>query len=92
MGADDEREVDRSNMGEGRYANYAEIGQNASEFIFDFGQVWVDAGPAYVYVRVITTPETAQRILVALEDALSGYRRVFGDVGPDEQPGSGGTP
>ena len=80
MGPDD---VDRSSMGEGRYANYAEIGHNAYEFVFDFGQVWLDADPARVYLRVITTPETAQRLYGALDHALSAYRKDFGDIRQD---------
>jgi len=76
----DEDVADRSNLGEGRYANYAEIGHSAYEFVFDFGQGWLDAEPARIYIRVITSPETAQRILRALEDALTEYRRLFGDV------------
>jgi hypothetical protein len=77
MGADD---VDRSNRGEGRYANYAEIGHNAYEFVFDFGQVWLDGDPAMVYVRVVTNPETAQRLYGALDNALSAYRTTFGVI------------
>ena len=67
-------------MGEGRYANYAEIGHNAFEFIFDFGQVWLDANPAHIYLRVITSPETAQRLYSALDNALAQYRTAFGDI------------
>lgn len=89
MGADD---VDRSNMGEGHYANYAEIGHNAYEFIFDFGQVWMDADPARVYIRVITTPETAQRVYAALKNALAAYRTAFGEVAPDVPPEPRRTP
>ncbi len=73
-------EVDRSNMGEGRYANYAEIGHNAYEFVFDFGQVWLDGDLARVYVRVVTNPETAQRLCGALDNALSAYRTTFGVI------------
>ena len=81
--------MDRSSIGEGRYANYAEIGHNAYEFVFDFGQVWLDADPARVYVRVITSPETAQRFYGALDHALSAYRNAFGDITHDPQTGVG---
>lgn len=42
-------DADRSRIGEARYANYAEIGHNASEFVFDFGQVWFDGIAAGVF-------------------------------------------
>jgi hypothetical protein len=73
-------DADRSHIGEARYSNYAEIGHNASEFIFDFGQVWFDGVAAGVYVRVVTSPDTAQRLYELLNEALSQYRTVFGDI------------
>jgi len=77
-------EVDRSQVGEGRYANYAEIGHNASEFVFDFGQLWLNGDPARVYLRVITSPDTAQSLFDALNEALEQYRRKFGPVRREE--------
>lgn len=79
--ADDE--IDRSLLGEARYSNYAEIGHNASEFIFDFGQVWFDGIPAGVYVRVVTSPDTAQRLYDLLNEALSEYGDAFGEIRRD---------
>ena len=76
----DSDQVDRSAIGEGKYANYAEIGHNASEFVFDFGQVWVDGEAARVYLRIVTSPETAERLYSALKDALSMYRVSFGEI------------
>jgi hypothetical protein len=84
-----DRPVDRADVGEGRYANFAEIGHNAYEFVFDFGQVWLDGEPARVYFRVITSPDTAQRLYESLNEALLKYRKSFGTIRVDEQ--SGGT-
>lgn len=81
----DRRDIDRSNVGEGRYSNYAEIGLNASEFVFDFGQVWFDGTPAGVYVRVITSPDTAQRLYELLYESLNKYRNDFGEIRSEEQ-------
>ena len=78
------REIDRSKVGEGRYSNYAEIGHNASEFVFDFGQVWFDGTPAGVYVRVVTSPDTAERLYELLNEALSQYRNAFGEIRRDQ--------
>jgi len=85
-------DVDRSNMGEGRYANYAEIGHNVCEFIFDFGQVWLGAGPPCVCIRLITSPKAAQRIYGALDQALAQYRDAFGNIREDTQPETRRTP
>jgi hypothetical protein len=80
----DRRDIDRSNVGEGRYSNYAEIGHNASEFVFDFGQVWLDGTPAGVYVRIITSPDTAEQLYKLLNDSLSQYRSAYGAIARDE--------
>lgn len=77
-------DIDRSKVGEGRYSNYAEIGHNATEFVFDFGQVWFDGTPVGVYVRVITNPETAQRLYDLLDQSLSQYRSSYGEIPPGD--------
>ena len=74
------RDIDRTQVGEGRYSNYAEIGHNASEFVFDFGQVWLDGTPAGVYVRIVTSPDTAERLYKLLNDSLSQYRDAYGEI------------
>ena len=81
-------DVDRSLIGEARYSNYAEIGHNASEFVFDFGQVWFDGIPAGVYLRVVTSPDTAQRLYELLNEALSQYRVVFGEIRSGDTAGT----
>jgi len=75
-------DIDRTRVGEGRYSNYAEIGHNATEFVFDFGQVWFDGTPAGVYMRVITNPDTAERLFELLDAALSKYRSEYGEITP----------
>ena len=74
--------VDRSQLGEARYSNFAEIGHNATEFVFDFGQGWVDEEPVRVYLRVVTTPDMAQELCKKLDEALMRYRVVFGEIRP----------
>jgi len=77
---EDDPDVDRSGVGEARYSNYAQVGHNASEFIFDFGQGWVDEKPIRVYVRVVTTPDMAYEIYEQLYKALNQYRVAFGEI------------
>lgn len=73
-------EINRSQLGEARYANYAEVGHNAFEFVFDFGQVWMDGEPARMCVRVVTTPNTAESVRAALDAALQAYRGSYGAI------------
>jgi hypothetical protein len=73
-------DIDRTRVGEGRYSNYAEIGHNATEFVFDFGQVWLDGTAAGVYVRVITNPDTAAQLYELLDASLSQYRSQYGEI------------
>ena len=80
-------DVDRTRVGEGRYSNYAEIGHNATEFVFDFGQVWRDGTPAGVYVRVITNPDTAERLSELLDESLNQYRSAYGEITPAPRAG-----
>jgi hypothetical protein len=82
----EKNDVDRSRIGEAKYSNYAEIGHNAYEFVFDFGQVWCEGVPAGVYVRVVTSPDTAQRLYETLYAALSEYRVAFGEIRRGENP------
>jgi len=76
----EKNDVDRSRIGEARYSNYAEVGHNASEFVFDFGQGWVGEEPVRVYIRVVTSPDMAQELYKKLYDALIEYRDAFGDI------------
>ena len=72
--------ADRSALGEGRYANYFEIGYNAFEFVLDFGQPGRAAEPARIYLRVITSPSDAGELCRLLNEALVKYRRKFGPI------------
>jgi hypothetical protein len=73
-------EADRTELGEGRYANYFEIGHNAFEFLLDLGQLGLATEPARIYVRVITSPSGAKRLCQLLNEALSQYHESFGPI------------
>jgi hypothetical protein len=79
------RESDRSQLGEGRYANYFEIGHNAFEFLFDLGQLGMDAEPARIYMRVITSPSGARKLCQLLNEALAEYLKAFGPIRQDDE-------
>lgn len=79
------RESDRSQLGEGRYANFFEIGHNAFGFVFDFGQLGLDAEPPRIYMRVITSPSGARKLCQLLNEALAEYLNAFGPMQPDDE-------
>ena len=78
-------EADRSELGEGRYADYFEIGHNAFEFLLDLGQLGFEIQPTRVYLRVITSPAGARRLCQLLKESLAAYRESFGPIPPDDQ-------
>ncbi len=79
------RETDRSELGEGRYANYFEIGHNAFEFLLDLGQLGVETDTARIYMRVITSPLGARNLCHLLNEALAEYRKSFGPIRHEDE-------
>jgi len=64
----------------GSYANYFEVGQNAFEFLLDFGQFYAESDRALVHTRIITGPIYAKALLRTLEEAVQQYERTFGPI------------
>jgi hypothetical protein len=62
---------------EGSYANYLKIGQNAYEFLFDFGQCYLDGEDAHFHTRIITSPVYAKAFLRILKECIDQYERTF---------------
>jgi Protein of unknown function (DUF3467) len=65
---------------EAKYANYFQIGQNAIDFIFEFGQLYVNGGGPLPHTRIITSPVCAKHLLIVLEQALEKHEQQFGSV------------
>ena len=65
--------------GEGRYVNCLQIGHNAFEFLFDFGQTYSDDGDFY-HTRLVTTPAFASQIAKLLTEAIARYERTNGPI------------
>ena len=77
--------VDKSELGKWEYANYFEVGHNAFEFFFDFGQ---GAERVKVYTRIATNPIAARQLYELLKEALERYVHDFGPIpGPEHQGG-----
>jgi len=74
----------RKNKLEGKYANYINVGHNAYEFLFDFGQSFSENDEAELSVRVITSPFYAKAFLTTLKESIAAYERTYGTIEKDE--------
>ena len=69
-----------SELLEGRYANYFEIGHNAFEFLLDFGQVYSEGPEGRMHTRIVTSPIFARQLAEVLNRALAQYEQMHGPV------------
>ncbi|MFN8241039.1 MAG: DUF3467 domain-containing protein [Bacteroidales bacterium] len=67
-------------VAQGTYSNLAIITHSASEFVIDFVRIMPGTPKAQVKSRIILTPEHAKRLVRALEDNISKYESVHGDI------------
>jgi hypothetical protein len=68
------------------YANYLKVGQNAFEFIFDFGQIYLEDNEVQFHTRIITTPIYAKAFFRVLQDCIDLYEQEFGTIPEDMDP------
>src|SRR5437016_14483357 len=69
---------------EARYANYFEVGHNAFEFIFDFGQYHPENDSARMHSRIVTGPVYAKLLADLLRCALQRFEEEHGTIHPAE--------
>lgn len=62
---------------EGRYANCFKIGQNAFEFVLEFGQFYHESGKENFHTRVITSPDYAKVLFQMLYKSIQYYEQTF---------------
>lgn len=75
-----EDDVDWSNLEVGEYANYFLVEHDFVAFYLDCGQLGNNEQKTKVYSRIITTPIGARRLFGILKDALTEYKKRFGDI------------
>lgn len=63
-----------------RYANYFEIGNNAAEFILDFGQAYSSSEERQMHTRIVTSPAYAKALLRLLEKSVERHERAYGNI------------
>lgn len=78
-------------MAEGIYSNLAMITHSNAEFIVDFIKMMPGVPKAKVKSRVILTPQHAKRLMRALQDNISKYEKVHGEI-KENLPGEGMPP
>ncbi|MCI5916390.1 MAG: DUF3467 domain-containing protein [Bacteroidales bacterium] len=67
-------------VAQGEYANLAIIAHSSSDFVLDFARILPGMPKAAVKSRVILAPEHAKRLLLALQENVVKYERVFGPI------------
>lgn len=82
----------KEDIAQGVYSNLAIITHSASEFILDFVRIMPGIPKADVKSRIILTPEHAKRLLMALQDNVTKYESIHGEIKKVEGSGPAGFP
>lgn len=67
-------------VAEGIYSNLAIISHSTSEFIVDSARMMPGVPKPEVMSRIIMTPESAKRLLFALQDNIRKYEQMNGEI------------
>lgn len=62
------------------YANYCEVGHNAFEFIFDFGQFRPEQGAVQIHSRIVTGPVQAKLFARMFASAIDRFEETNGSI------------
>ncbi len=62
------------------YANYCEVGHNAFEFIFDFGQFRPEQGGVQIHSRIVTGPVQAKLFARMFTSAVDRFEAANGSI------------
>ncbi|GHV69644.1 hypothetical protein FACS1894199_18630 [Bacteroidia bacterium] len=69
-----------SDLAQGMYSNLAVISHSSSEFVLDFARIMPGVPKAEVVSRIIMTADHAKRLMIALQDNVSKYESVNGQI------------
>ena len=70
----------KEDVAQGIYSNLAVITHSSSEFVIDFIRVMPGIPKADVKSRIILTPEHVKRLMLALQDNISKFETVHGEI------------
>lgn len=82
----------KEDVAQGTYSNLAVITHSASEFVVDFVRIMPGMPKAEVKSRIILTPEHAKRLLLALQDNISKFESIHGEIKNIDQGGGPNVP
>lgn len=71
-------------MAEGIYSNLAIITHSHTEFVLDFVRIMPGTPKAKVKSRIILTPEHAKQLLKALQENITRFEGLHGDIATRE--------
>ena len=75
-------------VAQGEYANFAIITHSSSDFVIDFARVLPGLPKAQVKSRILLAPEHAKRLMLALQENIGRYERIYGTIKiPKQDPG-----
>lgn len=63
-----------------QYANYFHVGQNAFEFMLEFGQHYGNERATQMRTRIVIAPAYAEALCELLQRALAEHKRNFGMI------------
>ena len=69
-----------------QYSNYFEVGNNALEFMIDFGQFYPEHAAAQRHTRIVTGPAFAKLLLQLLTDAVAQHEAAYGTILLPDEP------
>ena len=70
----------KEGVAEGIYSNMTVLAHSPSEFVIDFISVLPGVSKGQVRSRVIMAPEHVKRLMYALQDNISRYEALFGEI------------
>jgi hypothetical protein len=73
-------------VADGTYCNLAIINHSISEFVVDFIKVMPGVPKAKVKSRIVLTPQHAKRFLKALNDNISKFESLHGEIKEQDVP------
>ncbi|GAB4291448.1 MAG: DUF3467 domain-containing protein [Ignavibacteriaceae bacterium] len=71
---------------EGIYSNLAIITHSPAEFIIDFTRLVPGVPKAKVHARIITTPQHAKMLLMALKENIQKFESKYGEIKLEQLP------
>ncbi len=83
-----------ADVADGVYSNLAIISHSQNEFIIDFINIMPGMPKARIKSRIILTPQSAKRLLKALDNNIKTFEKTHGMIQEQETtiPFSFGTP